>query len=65
MRGVGLVALIVGAFVVAIAGLILAVWILVWNLTDIQNVGFNFWNVFWIALASAALLGGVTAKVRN
>lgn len=33
-------------------------WILVMNLTDIQNVGFNFWNVFWIALALVGLVGG-------
>lgn len=33
-------------------------WILLMNLTDIQNVGFNFWNVFWIALALMGLVGG-------
>lgn len=44
----GLIALLLVALTVG--GVILYSLVLVWNLTDIQNVGFNFWNVFWIVL---------------
>lgn len=36
---------------------VLAVFILYWNITDIINVGVNFWNVFWIVFAALTLLG--------
>lgn len=39
----------------------LAALIIFWNVTDIQNVGPNFWNVFWLVVAAIAailILGG-------
>jgi hypothetical protein len=54
------IVLVLAAVAVTIAAFVLIVWVLVWNLTDIQNVGINFWNIFWIALAALALLGGTT-----
>lgn len=58
MRSLLIILGIIATAAAAVAVFILAVWILVWNLTDIQNVGFNFWNVFWIALTTTALFGG-------
>lgn len=55
------VALIVGVFIVmVILGLALLafwVWVIVINVHDIQTVGANFWNVFWIVLAGLGILG--------
>lgn len=28
-----------------------------WNVTDIVNVGANFWNVFWLALVGLFVFG--------
>jgi hypothetical protein len=32
-----------------------------WNVTDIINVGANFWNIFWLALAALWTFGGTVA----
>lgn len=53
------------ALAVAIGGFILAVWMLVWNITDMQNVGVNFWNVFWSLLALTFVLGGSAKWASN
>lgn len=44
---IGLAVLCFGAAVVA------------WNVTDIVNVGANFWNVFWLALVGILAFGGL------
>lgn len=60
MKAAGITLIVLGAIALAVALFVLYVWVLVWNLTDIQNVGFNFWNVFWIALATSGILGGAS-----
>jgi hypothetical protein len=32
--------------------------VVAWNVTDIINVGANFWNVFWLAMVATWTLGG-------
>jgi hypothetical protein len=32
--------------------------VVAWNVTDIINVGVNFWNVFWLALVVLWTFGG-------
>lgn len=55
---VGLGALaIIAAVVFNIMFAVLIVFMFIWNITDIQNVGPNFWNIFWLVLASLGALG--------
>ena len=44
------------AFAIQIALAVLYVFMFVWNITDIQNVGVNGWNVTWLVLASLGSL---------
>ncbi|GAA5198747.1 hypothetical protein [Microbacterium jejuense] len=64
MRALGVVFLILFGIALAVAGFVFATWVVVWNLTDMQNVGINFWNVFWILLVGTVLFGGVGASRR-
>lgn len=59
--GAAVIAFVIIAWVVALGLAVLAVFMLIWNITDIQNVGANFWNVTWIILAALYLLGLVAS----
>lgn len=52
-------AVLVGLLVLAIqvGFAVLFVFMFIWNITDIQNVGVNGWNVTWLVLASLGSLG--------
>ena len=50
-----LVGLLASAIQVGFA--VLFVFMFIWNITDIQNVGVNGWNVTWLVLASLGSLG--------
>jgi len=65
MNGFVVFLLVVGAFAVAIAGFILATWMVVWNVTDIQQHGINFWNAFWLLIVLASIGGGSGAASRK
>lgn len=45
------------ALVIQIGFAVLFVFMFIWNITDIQNVGVNGWNVTWLVLASLGSLG--------
>lgn len=45
----------------AAALFVLAILMVVWNVTDIQNVGLNFWNTFWLGLVAVAFFGSTSA----
>ncbi|MGG7510973.1 hypothetical protein [Plantibacter sp. YIM 135249] len=64
MDGFVIFLLAVLAVVVAAAVFVLAIAMVVWNVTDIQNVGINFWNTFWLGLVAVAFFGG-TAKAAS
>lgn len=53
---------IVGA-ALGIGALVLAAWMIVWNVNDIAAVGANFWNVFWIMLVALCLFGGTSRVI--
>ena len=63
--GSAIVALIVLAWLGALGVAVLAVFMVIWNVTDIQNVGPNFWNVAWLILAAIYLLGLVASVFRK
>lgn len=46
------------ALVLWLAKMGLAALIVYWNVTDIVNVGANFWNIFWLVIAAALALSG-------
>lgn len=52
-------AALVGLLLIAanVAFAVLFVFMFIWNITDIQNVGVNGWNVTWLVLASLGSLG--------
>lgn len=60
------IGLIVGVFILmvilGIAWLAFLVWVIVINVQDIQNVGANFWNIFWIVLAGLGILGTLNSN---
>ena len=45
------------ALAIQVGFAVLFVFMFVWNITDIQNVGVNGWNVTWLVLASLGSLG--------
>ena len=45
------------AFAIQVGFAVLFVFMFTWNITDIQNVGVNGWNVTWLVLASLGSLG--------
>ena len=45
------------ALAIQVSFAVLFVFMFVWNITDIQNVGVNGWNVTWLVLASLGSLG--------
>lgn len=51
----------------AVGWFVLAVWIAVWNVTDMQNVGVNFWNMFWLTIAGLMVFspGAVARSASN
>lgn len=52
--GIGVVLL---ALIIQVGFAVLFVFMFIWNISDIQNVGPNFWNITWIALAGLGSLG--------
>lgn len=40
-----------------IGALALSALVIFWSIEDIQNVGVNFWNVFWLLCVAVFLLG--------
>lgn len=60
MRGSSLIALgaagVILALALSIGMAVLFVFMFIWNISDIQNVGVNFWNVFWLVIASLGSL---------
>lgn len=61
--GMGLLGLflVILGIVLTIGVAVLVVFMFIWNITDIQNVGPNFWNVTWLVLASIMGLGIVAS----
>lgn len=66
MKFFGLISLGVLGVILALAltiGLaVLYVFMFIWNITDIQNEGPNFWNIFWLVIAtigSLSLIAGI------
>lgn len=45
------------ALAIQVGFAVLFVFMFIWNITDIQNVGVNGWNVTWLVLASLGSLG--------
>ena len=45
------------ALAIQVGFAVLFVFMFIWNISDIQNVGPNFWNITWIALAGLGSLG--------
>jgi len=62
MNGFVVFLLVVGAIALGIAGFVLATWMVVWNVSDIQAHGINFWNAFWLLVVLAAIGGGTGAS---
>lgn len=64
-QAVGLGILGVFLFILGVAlsigVLVLVVFMFIWNINDIQNVGPNFWNVTWLVLASLLALGAINS----
>lgn len=55
----------VGIVVIFIVALLISPFmaaVVAWNVTDIINVGVNFWNVFWLALVGIFVVGGAKAS---
>lgn len=44
---------------------VLFVFMFIWNISDIQNVGPNFWNIFWLVIASLGSLSLVGSAFRG
>lgn len=51
MKVLGGVLLFLVLLALAVGWFVLAVWVAVWNVTDMQSVGVNFWNMFWLFIA--------------
>lgn len=60
MRAIGIVGLILLGLALGLAVLVGATFVVLWNVTDIQNVGVNFWNIFWLVVVAAAITGGAS-----
>ena len=53
------------ALAIQVGFAVLFVFMFIWNITDIQNVGVNGWNVTWLVLASLGsldIIGGFFKK---
>ena len=63
MKLFGLVTLgVILGLIISIGLAVLYVFMFIWNISDIQNVGPNFWNIFWLVIASIGsltLLAGI------
>ena len=44
-----------------IGGIILSVWVVIWNAQAIADHGLSFWPVFWILAVIASISGGASA----
>ena len=51
--GIGVALLLTLGVLLDVGTGILSVFMFIWNITDIQNVGPNFWNVAWLVVATA------------
>lgn len=60
MRAIGMFGLFLLALAIGFALLVGATLVVLWNVTDIQNVGVNFWNIFWLVLVAAVISGGAS-----
>jgi len=63
--GVGIVLLGILAVLLNLGLGVLTVFMFIWNITDIQNVGPNFWNVTWLVIATGLALGVVSGWVKQ
>lgn len=52
-----ILAILAGAVIVGLLAAVVA-----WNVTDIVNVGANFWNVFWLGLVAMIVLASSSAS---
>ena len=48
-----------------IGKLVLVGFMVYWNVTDIVNVGPNFWNVFWLVLAAGILFSPTSVRTTS
>lgn len=62
--GIGIVLLLILGIPLDIGVGVLAFFMFVWNITDITNVGPNFWNVTWLVIATGLSLLVVCGWVR-
>ena len=53
------------ALAIQVGFAVLFVFMFIWNITDIQNVGVNGWNVTWLVLASIGSLGIISNVFRK
>ena len=53
------------ALAIQVGFAVLFVFMFIWNITDIQNVGVNGWNVTWLVLASIGSLGNISNVFRK
>lgn len=63
--GIGLGLIAVLGVLMNIAVGVLTVFMFIWNITDIQNVGPNFWNVTWLVIATGLGVGVVSGWVKS
>lgn len=65
MRGILVFFGIILGLAIAAGYVVLISFMVLWNVTDIQNVGLNFWNVFWLVLVALSVLGSATGLAKN
>lgn len=61
----GGVLLVITAVAFQLAYGVLIVFMYIWNISDIQNVGVNFWNIFWLVLATIMALGFISSYFKR
>lgn len=62
--GLGALAIVL-ALAINLGLAVLFVFMFIWNITDIQNVGPNFWNIAWLVVASLGSLGIISNVFRK
>lgn len=65
LKVIGIILLVAVVITAAVGWFVLAVWMIVWNVTDAQNVGVNFWNMFWIVVAGLMIFSPSSAVTLN
>lgn len=68
VEGLGIAGLFAGGLLLVLLGIglqlaygVLIVFMFIWNISDIQNVGANGWNIAWLVLASIMALGFIAS----